>query len=273
MILDQEEIRDYFAPAAGSFWRWEENGRVLAWNDGVTIAYREFLEGVLARLAPHGLPPLGSVLLLLAACRDNWTEAPSRRVLLEAELAASGGQDFEEFAADVLNKLTEVNWHRHRFRAETGGTAGLAEAIFEDAPGRYPREQSLALLEHLRRGLTEGDRQGQSESALEELLHSLGCLRWGLMRFDPQSVQLRLQTGLDDLPRKAPVEPPPPSSARDLITALQDDPDLGAVARLAQLLLAAVHLPRAISDPDALPVGGVSDISNRGPLDRLLLSE
>ncbi len=64
MTLDREQIRDYFAPTANSYWQWDEQGRVLAWTDGATICYREELEGVLARLAPQGLPPLGSVLLI-----------------------------------------------------------------------------------------------------------------------------------------------------------------------------------------------------------------
>ncbi len=34
-----------------------------------------------------------------------------------------------------------------------------------------------------------------------------------------------------------------------------------------------VHLPRPLLQPDDIPVGGVSDISNRGTIDRLLLSE
>jgi len=61
--------------------------------------------------------------------------------------------------------------------------------------------------------------------------------------------------------------------ARRLIARLHQDPELGGIARIAHQLLAAIHLPRSLSDREDLPVGGVSDISNRGPLDRLLLSE
>jgi hypothetical protein len=40
---------------------------------------------------------------------------------------------------------------------------------------------------------------------------------------------------------------------------------LGGVARrLARLLLASIQLPRALSDPDDLPIGGFSDIATRG---------
>jgi hypothetical protein len=38
-------------------------------------------------------------------------------------------------------------------------------------------------------------------------------------------------------------------------------------------LLPAVHLPRSLADHEDLPTGGISDVSNRGPLARLLLNE
>ena len=37
--------------------------------------------------------------------------------------------------------------------------------------------------------------------------------------------------------------------------------------------MAVTQLPRAVIDPDELPLGGVSDITNRGDWDKLLLSE
>jgi len=37
--------------------------------------------------------------------------------------------------------------------------------------------------------------------------------------------------------------------------------------------MAAVRLPRRLAQREELAVGGISDITNRGPLDRLLLSE
>ena len=67
----------------------------------------------------------------------------------------------------------------------------------------------------------------------------------------------------------ADVDLEPAERTRQLITRLQDDEELGGLARIARHLMAAIHLPRAISDREDLPVGGVSDISNRGPLDRL----
>ena len=61
--------------------------------------------------------------------------------------------------------------------------------------------------------------------------------------------------------------------ARGLLNQLTDDRELGGVARLARQLIAAITLPRTLSEPDELQMGGVSDISNRGSFDKLLLSE
>lgn len=272
MKIDHVQIRSYFAPPAKSYWRWTEGGRVVSWKDELTIAFREELEFVLTRLAPHGLPPLGSVLLLLAACRDNWEEPPNRRTLLHSHLGLLYGGGYSDLLTEVLTGLGRVYGLRNQLRGSLR-KADLATALFEDAAGRHPPAKSVALANYFRQGLADEDLEWKPESALDDLLHDLGCLRYGLSRFDFDKLDFRLQTSLDDAPTAAPVEPLPPSSARDLIATLQDDPELGAVARLAQLLLAAVQLPRALSDPDELSIGGVSDIVNRGSLDRLLLSE
>ncbi len=162
-----------------------------------------------------------------------------------AHLGAHYGQEYGEFAAEVLTGLGKLNWNRRHFRGEHAGIAALAEVLFEEAPGCYKPDHSALLLRHLREGLAEEDMVGKGGSALEACC-TISAACDGAWRDSIWSaIELRLQDGLDDLPHAAAVEPPPPSSARDLIAKLQDDPELGAVARLAQLLLAAVQLPRA----------------------------
>ncbi len=106
-----------------------------------------------------------------------------------------------------------------------------------------------------------------------DVLAELRLLHEGLKRFDAAAFRLRFQTGLEQPIEPADVDLEPAERTRQLIDRLQDDEELGGLARIARQMLAAIHLPRAISDREDLPVGGVSDISNRGPLDRLLLSE
>lgn len=273
MKIDAIQVRSYFAPPAKSYWQWRDSCSVAAWHDGLTITFYDELERVLTCLAPQGLPPLGSVLLLIAASRDNWEEPPNRRTLLQAQLGLLYGAHYSDLLAEVLTGMGKIHGVRNRLREQPAWLGQLAVTLFCDAPGRYSPDDSLALLTRFRDGLVEEEMAWKASSALDDLLHDLGCLRWGLRHFDPDRLEFQLRTGLDDAPQPAPVEPPPLESARSLIRSLADDPELGGVARLAQLLLAAVQLPRALSDPDELPVGGLSDIANRGPLDRLLISE
>ena len=61
------EVANYLYPPVGYFWRWEDHGRVIAWSDGQTWAYVEEVHAALDHLAPEGLPPMGALLLFLAA--------------------------------------------------------------------------------------------------------------------------------------------------------------------------------------------------------------
>src|SRR5215471_18133209 len=249
MTPDHVRVRSYFSPPAKSYWVWQDRGRVAVWKDEVTIAFREELETVLLRLGSIGLPPLGSVLLLLAACRDSWEHEPNRRLLLHTHLGLLYGGGYAELLAEVLTGLGKIHRNRELVRGSVPAKAALAAILFEDAPGRYSAEESKFLVERFRLHLAEDELDWKPQSALDDLVHDLGCLRWGLTRINFDTLELRLKTGLDAAPHPAPIQPPPPTSARNLIASLLDDPELGPVARLARLLLAAVQLPRAVADP------------------------
>ena len=69
----------YFLNAKSRFFRWEDDGTVLVWDNGLTIAFRQELAAAINELADH-LPPLNSIVLVFSACRENW---PQARVYLE----------------------------------------------------------------------------------------------------------------------------------------------------------------------------------------------
>src|SRR5262245_14457781 len=114
MILDSIQIRHYFAPPAKSYWQWQDGTSAVTWEDGRTITFREELDLVLASLMRHGLPPLGSVLLLLAASRDSWEEHPIRRTVLHAHLGLLYGANYADLLTEVLTGLGKVHSVRER---------------------------------------------------------------------------------------------------------------------------------------------------------------
>src|SRR6478735_6872163 len=71
MSEQRNNVVRYFKPTANYFWHWTEAGYVIEWREGDTICYREDLVNILKKLTREGWPPLGSILLVLSACREK----------------------------------------------------------------------------------------------------------------------------------------------------------------------------------------------------------
>lgn len=99
-------LSEYFQQHEGYFWRWEEEGEVLAIPGGNTIAYKSFVADVVDALADDGLPPFGSVLLALAATNANGRSDVDALYALVNGLLGSANQGREPLAsANAFLKL------------------------------------------------------------------------------------------------------------------------------------------------------------------------
>lgn len=300
----------YVAPGGLAFWAWSEGGQVVTWAraaggqaPGPTIAFAPEAAQALARLAPRGLPAFQPLVLLLAACRDGWLEAadasfspvisalellaPEVEGAVEGARSAGPEQRLVPLLAQVLEALTAVSALPARLRVGADARGALAEVVLEGAPVRVGPALAAEVVEALSAGVEPAERGDALTPELDDLVRDLDALRVGLSGLDTARlealVEARRRTGLDDVPAPAPAEVVAVAAPEDgaaaarraarLIDGLLDDPELGGLARLARDLRAAVHVPREVTQHDDLPLGGVSDISNRGPLDRLLVSE
>ncbi|MBI3863396.1 MAG: hypothetical protein HY290_16015 [Planctomycetia bacterium] len=265
--------RRYLAPHAGTFWEWQDGGQVVAWRDGGSIAFRAEIERVLDRLAPHGLPPMDAVVMFLAACRSG-QRADGRELIAADVLPASwiAGQE-DQLYADVVSTLDSIAALPSGVRDTPARKAELAALVFEAAQAVETPEAAAAIVGELRRGFGAEMLVDRHDDYVPELLFRLAPLAAGAGRIDAARVALRQSTGMEQLPVAAGTELPEPDSFSALLNSLEHDAELGGMIRLARQLMAALTLPRAVSEHDDLPLGGVSDITNRGALDRLLVSE
>jgi hypothetical protein len=279
MSDDLQAAKNYLTPAPSTFWRWKDGGEVVAWAGGTTIVFHPELAQVLARLAPNGLPPLGAVLLVLAATRASWWEEGCGPVVLAGLTEKLDGQRWKnELVADVSRGLERVARLPDEVRATTVARAELAGLVFEQCSPRTSSGVGAEAVRLLEQGLPEevltpGEAPRPWDEAPTVFWYELRSLRHGLDSLDAEALSMRCKTGLDEVVGPAEIELTPAERARSLIAQLENDDELSGVGRLARHLMAAVSLPRAVSDREDLPLGGVSDISNRGPLDRVLLSE
>ncbi|MEM7312715.1 MAG: hypothetical protein AAF497_06155 [Planctomycetota bacterium] len=265
-----DPVRDYLMPSLGGFWAWDEDGRVAVWTEGATIGWQEEIRAICERLHPHGLPPFGSVLLFLAATRNRFDENLGESVtfLKEVREWTAIGRSINELR-ELCRPLTSyADW------TQTSRVIA-AEMIFEKAPDRTSAALAERVVASLRRGMTElFESAEQINYDVLDRFRDLNNLLVGLADFRFESLELRSRTGLDDLvaPAQA-IELPDSQRARALISELREDQQLSGVARIAQRLLSLVTIPRPYGQSETPPIGGYSDISNRGNPDQLLVSE
>jgi hypothetical protein len=269
----REAMRDYLRVRPGCPWKWDDGGRVLVWEDGTTIVFREEVDAIVERLSARGLPPFASIVLLLAAGRGKFPHAPNFPTNAPPAQSLLGTLALRnrERALIELRKLAELP---PSLRESIRGKAGLVEAVFEGRPG-LPAGESLGLLGALATAFEDSELNttGTAEAPFD-INAALWVIADGVRRHTVASLQQRMTTGLEVLPGAAPaIELPPDQRARRLLGELAQEPEHAGLAAAARDLMAAIRLPSVLAEPEEIALGGSSGLGNRGPLDRLVLSE
>lgn len=268
---------NYFNPTYQYFWCWAEGGEVIEWNDGETICYRDDLASILEVIAPKGLPQLGTLLLLLAAFQDKPLDRVAAileeimgRILLEREpLETINGFIIQatEFMEVIQHLPKPLRSGNHRIH--------LLNELVAKIPNRIPPDKAQQVIAMLNAGTWDNlmIKGGTKKNLLRTFTIDLENIShlFGYFKSTNQLEQV-LKTGLYDLPSPIPLTLPTEAPG-DLIAALAQDAKTIGLSRLTKRLLAALHIPMHTQGVSDLPFGGISDISNRGNLDRLLLSE
>lgn len=276
MAKHEMSVREYLLPSPGTFWEWRDDGEVIAWKDGKTIAFREELRSILGWLAPQGLPPLDAVAMLLAATHETWNATGSEASSLEPILQATNHG--AELMQEIMPRLTAVSRLESKLRAPVRSKAVLVEMSVGDCRRVMGADAALAVVDSMRRGM--GEIVTPPSNYVDSggfgpllLARDLADLLQGLRKLTPEALAARLATGLEETPDAAELDLPPCELARAILDSLQDDLEFAGLARVAKLLLAVASLPRKLESEEQHHTGGFSDISNRGSIERLLVSE
>lgn len=270
-MVEYEPI--YAAPPGEAwFWQLQDGEQAVAWLDGATLAFRPEIELILDRFRDVDFPPIDSILLLLAALRDNWTQPPARAGLLMGLMAAIGADDALPLLRAVSFELDRVHGIAVALREEKGAAAEMMRIVYEKNVelGRALPFRSADNLPIDADAVLVPPPPNQFAHTLR---FSLGYLQRGLPSVTESAVRLRLRTGLEQLPAPADIKLPPAEGVRQLLRQLENNAETSGPARLAQSVLAMLQIPSGSDHAADTFIGGINDIAPRGPLDRLLLSE
>ena len=201
---------------------------------------------------------------MLAACLSDWRGSPSHlgrfsRTLVDWTQARP--VDWKRRLIWQLDAISSLTSDR---RSSTEARTTLAKAVFEFEPGVLFEFEAAAVINLLEGSSTKLFRQSAAEWSPKEL----HILNRGIDALDLDRLDELERTGTELLPEPAEIDEPEFSSIRDLLIAIENDEELAGLARLARHVMARLTLPKPLTEPYEISVGGVSDISHRGPFDR-----
>lgn len=267
---------DYFQSYKNYFWHWAENGAVLVVPGGSTIAFREQVALALEELAEQGLPPFGAFLLAMIATNqtmDDSVQSVKDALGFHFTMAQQVHKDMYAHAFAFLENLSKVP-----IAYKTGRRRELLlQTIFTDGHNRLNVPTSKGLVTALRSG--KGLRKYQVQLEYNENVRLRDFSVMQVLHGRYPSTQAIIDA-MSHLPEpdvaELPLLPDEKVSERaykDFVEELTDRPGTFQVGTLIKPIWAGFKVPIFTALPSEQPLGGVSDLANKGSFDKLLISE
>ena len=289
-------LPDYLRPPCENVWRWEDNGDSIVWYaDPVRLTFEStaafnvqlqlILGGLLERVG--GLPPMTSVLFVIQACQGGWAHrevVSSRLTRISGAAGHSTALHRESLAISRITCwLESISRLPAELRRDVESQIAILTLALQDAPQSLREstgDDAARALEHIAIASTDHRVNWAGSAAasfsvpranqtIQTLIHM------SLRHIDAHRLDLWRRALVATEPDEAPLEIVPPSRdpIQQTLRKLSADESWGSIARTAIDAASLLSLPRRPSDPDMLPIGGVSDVTNRGEPERLLMTE
>ena len=258
---------NYFQSYWPYFWQWEDAGEVVSIPGSYTIAYKQYLQDVLATLAPQGLPPFGSLLMAICATNANSKEALDEVYAQVSSALPSSDVSELSHAMQFLKMLAKLP---DEYKSGEKRTI-ILQAIFKSCHNITALKKSGYIAADFKNLGILPDKSAFNTRVFSHDFKPLAVLN---KKFpDVESI---LKKALD-LPH---VDHEPLHEQTDevltsdeYIHGLLNNSNTFPVASLIRHIWAGLHIPFHNALPSEQPMGGFADITNKGEFDRLLISE
>lgn len=268
------EFYNYFQAYKDYFWNWEDKTKVLVLPNISTIAYKEQVMAVLECLAPNGVPPFGALLLAFIATNAN---AHTNLSLVNVGIFNTldkekiDTKDLDE-ATDFLSKLSNLPQEYK----EGNNRILLFEMIFKNSHNLFSTKKiERCLFEYKHNYINVDDLAKVKDFSLKTYHKDFRTIALLNKKFTSTEDIINKLAGLakieaKDLPllkNKEEIDENEP------FQELLKNEKTFYIASLIKRLWSGLNIPFHNNVPSQQALGGFSDLSNKGELDKLLISE
>ncbi|UKB84741.1 hypothetical protein LF887_03605 [Chryseobacterium sp. MEBOG06] len=277
------ELKVYFQSYENYFWEWKTDEDVpgdsgyhennLLSVPGVgAIAYRPYIMEILKELQPQGWPPFGALLMVLYAMQDGYIdfEGPLRRT---ADFYRIGNFDFN--AEKEIKFLEKIKLLPKVYKQKQNRVV-LLQTLFKNGHNRISSVNAEAILKiyykrpHEISGCAE--KLNANPTALNRDLSALDLNR----EFPTVQSIIDAMKGIIEEPElddEVVQEEATADADKDFIRELIEEPKTFQVGSLIKRIWSGLKIPMRHLSPGEQPIGGISDMTNKGDFNRMLLSE
>ena len=270
------EFQYYFQSYHSYFWEWEENsdGLFLTIPNARTIAHQDHVLQILEHLSDESIPPFGALLLAMIA-----TNADESQVLsgwlnpMKSKVKIVEGKQIPDINAAIsfLENLKLLSGFK-----KGNNRLMLFKTIFSNCHNRISPEKAKFILEQYKNTPISLDKAPFNEAnfindfKVFELLHKKFPTKEAILNA-MQGLELEvvaeqlgetlLEQGLDS------------GKPQDFIEQLIQDDKTFQVGSLIKRIWSGLTIPFHQNVPSSQPLGGISNLTNKGDFDKLLISE
>jgi len=281
------DVREYFRSYENYFWEWttdedvhddsgyHQNNLISVPNVG-PLAYRAYVMGVLKELKEQGLPPFGSLLLVLYAIQDGHLNMDGIFFYIRKYKNAFPGTDMENDIYEAQSFLKNLMHLGNSLKKSTNKII-LLRTIFGYAHIRMSPEYSEAVIRKFERkphAIGEFARKEElNATVFKNDIETLAYLYNDFPTTESIINAMKDEFGLPELNEEVMEEETTIETGMEFIEQLVEEPKTFQVGSLIKRIWSGLKIPMRHLSPGEQPIGGISDMTNKGEFHRMLLSE
>ncbi|MFL9838383.1 hypothetical protein ABS768_12780 [Flavobacterium sp. ST-75] len=277
------DLQEYFQSFDHYFWGWDKEihsessvFESVTIVDGSTIAYEPYIIEVLEYLAEESIPPFGSLLLVIIATNHDPVDSLKKiSDIVTQTFSITKGAVSEEWSNGAFTFLKKIIALPQLYKSGSKRKQ-LLQTVFSGCHNRLSKDKAHGIIKEYRENRHHLVRCGQKTSSsyavFQKDFRTLSLLN---DTFPDTQTILR---AIEDLPVVNEIandveEKGIAKEQPDLLTQLTQNETTFTVGSLIKTLWSGLTIPMHHYASGRQPLGGVSDLTNKGDFSRLLLSE
>jgi hypothetical protein len=279
------DVKDYFQSYINYFWEWttdedvpdasgyNENNLISIPNVGA-IAYRAYVMEVLKELKDQGFPPFGSLLLVLYAIQDGYLNLDGVFYYLNRQKNTSTEINLDiDYAIKFLENLSYVGRSFKRGQNKIN----LLQTIFKDCHNKVSSVNSGFILKIFEKKpyiiAESAHKKDVTPIAINRDIKTLALLQHKFPTTESIIKAMRNDVEIPELEDEVMQEETTVETDKDFIQELIEEPKTFQIGSLIKRIWSGLKIPMRHLSPGEQPIGGISDMTNKGDFNRMLLSE